>query len=52
MGELTADAAIMILAAVRNVNEGRLAPVQARSALETALAALPPQPKSDEKSGG
>ena len=52
MGELTGDEAIIILAAVRNVNEGRLDPIQARAAIETALAALPPQPKSDEKSGG
>ena len=52
MGELTADEAIIILAAVRNVNAGRLDPVQARAAITTALAALPPQPKSDEKSGG
>ncbi len=52
MGELTADEAIIILAAVRNVNEGRLDPVQARAAIATALEALPPQPKPDEKSGG
>ena len=52
MGELTADEAFIILAAVRNVNAGRLDPVQARAAITTALAALPPQPKSDEKSGG
>ena len=52
MGELTADEAVIILAGVRNVNEGRLDPVQARAAIATALAALPPQPKADEKSGG
>jgi thiol-disulfide isomerase/thioredoxin len=50
MGELTADEAFIILAAVRNVNEGRLDPLQARAAITTALAALPPKP--EQKSGG
>jgi len=52
MGELTADEANIILAAVRNVNEGRLDPAQARTAITAALAALPPKSNSGEKSGG
>ena len=50
MGELTADEAAIILGAVREVNVGRTDPVQARQAIATALAALPP--KTAQKSGG
>lgn len=43
MGELTAAEADIILAAVREVNAGRIDPAQARSVIETGLAALPPE---------
>ncbi len=42
MGELTAAEADIILSAVREVNAGRSDPTQARAAIETGLAALPP----------
>jgi thiol-disulfide isomerase/thioredoxin len=42
MGELTAAEADIILGAVREVNAGRSDPAQARVAIETGLAALPP----------
>jgi thiol-disulfide isomerase/thioredoxin len=50
MGELTAAEADIILAAVREVNEGRSDPLQARAAIEAGLAALPPE--SADKSAG
>jgi thiol-disulfide isomerase/thioredoxin len=50
MGELTADEADIILGAVREVNAGRSDPGQARQAITTALAAIPP--KTEQKSGG
>jgi thiol-disulfide isomerase/thioredoxin len=50
MGELTADEADLILSAVADVNAGRADPAQARQAIATALAALPPAP--EQKSGG
>jgi len=50
MGELTADEADLILSAVADVNAGRTDPAQARQAIATALAALPPAP--EQKSGG
>jgi thiol-disulfide isomerase/thioredoxin len=42
MGELTAAEADIILDAVRDVNAGRTDPAQARVAIESGLAALPP----------
>jgi thiol-disulfide isomerase/thioredoxin len=50
MGELTADEADIILGAVREVNAGHTDPAQARQAITTALATLPP--KTEQKSGG
>ena len=50
MGELTADEAAIILGAVGEVNAGRSDPTQARQAIATALAALPPAP--EQKSAG
>jgi thiol-disulfide isomerase/thioredoxin len=50
MGELTADEAAIILGAVGEVNAGRSDPAQARQAIATALAALPPAP--EQKSAG
>lgn len=50
MGELTADEAAIILGAVGEVNTGHADPAQAREAIATALAALPPEP--EQKSGG
>ena len=50
MGELTAAEAAIILAAVREVNAGRSDPLQARTAIEAGLAALPPE--SADKSAG
>lgn len=46
-GELTAAEADLILAAVDRVDAGEVTPEQARAALETALAALPPPPEED-----
>ena len=50
MGELTAAEADIILAAVREVNEGRSDPLQARAAIAAGLTALPPE--SADKSAG
>ena len=50
MGELTADEADLILSAVADVNSGQTDPAQARQAIATALAALPPT--TEQKSGG
>mgnify|MGYP003396833384 FL=1 len=50
MGELTADEADLILSAVAEVNSGQTDPAQARQAIATALAALPPT--TEQKSGG
>ena len=50
MGELTAAEAAIILAAVREVNAGRSDPLQARTAIEAGLAALPPE-SADESAG-
>jgi hypothetical protein len=50
MGELTADEADLILSAVADVNSGQTDPAQARQAIATALAALPPA--TEQKSGG
>ena len=46
-GELTAAEADLILDAVDRVDAGELTPQQARTALETALAALPPVPEEE-----
>jgi thiol-disulfide isomerase/thioredoxin len=46
-GELTAAEADLILDAVERVDAGEVTPEQARGALETALAALPPPPEED-----
>jgi len=50
MGELTAAEADLILSAVSDVNSGQTDPAQARQAIATALAALPPT--TEQKSGG
>jgi len=50
MGELTTDEADLILSAVSDVNAGLTDPAQARQAITTALAALPPT--TEQKSGG
>jgi thiol-disulfide isomerase/thioredoxin len=42
LGELTSSEAEVILGAVRRVNSGAVTPDQARSVIETGLAALPP----------
>ena len=46
-GELTAPQADLILDAVNRVDAGEVTPEQARVALETALAALPPPPEEE-----
>jgi thiol-disulfide isomerase/thioredoxin len=46
-GELTAPQADLILDAVNRVDAGEVTPDQARVALETALAALPPPPEEE-----
>ena len=46
-GELTAPEADLILDAVDRVDAGEVTPEQARAALETALAALPPPPEEE-----
>jgi thiol-disulfide isomerase/thioredoxin len=46
-GELTAPQADLILDAVDRVDAGEVTPEQARAALETALAALPPPPEEE-----
>jgi thiol-disulfide isomerase/thioredoxin len=46
-GELTAAEADLILDAVDRVDAGQVTPEQARAALETALAALPPPPEEE-----
>ena len=46
-GELTAPEADLILDAVDRVDAGAVTPEQARAALETALAALPPPPEEE-----
>ena len=46
-GELTAAEADLILDAVDRVDAGEVTPEQARAALETALAALPPPTEED-----
>jgi thiol-disulfide isomerase/thioredoxin len=46
-GELTAAEADLILDAVNRVDAGEVTPEQARTALQTALAALPPPPEED-----
>ena len=46
-GELTAAEADLILDAVDRVDAGEVTPEQARTALEAALAALPPPPEED-----
>ena len=48
LGELTAAEADLILDAVRRVDAGETSPAQARTALETALAALP-EPEAAEE---
>jgi thiol-disulfide isomerase/thioredoxin len=48
LGELTEDQAILILDAVRAVNEGRETPESARTGLEKALAALPAAPSAED----
>lgn len=51
MGELTAAEADLILAAVRDVNAGRTDPAQARVAIESGLAALPPADHAKDAAG-
>jgi hypothetical protein len=51
MGELTAAEADIILAAVRDVNSGRTDPAQARVAIESGLAALPPADHARDAAG-
>jgi thiol-disulfide isomerase/thioredoxin len=51
MGELTAAEADIILAAVRDVNVGRTDPAQARVAIESGLAALPPEDHAKDAAG-
>jgi hypothetical protein len=51
MGELTAAEADIILAAVRDVNAGRTDPAQARVAIESGLAALPPADHAKDAAG-
>ena len=46
-GELTAAEADLILDAVDRVDAGEVTPEQARTALQTALAALPPPPEEE-----
>jgi thiol-disulfide isomerase/thioredoxin len=46
-GELTAAEADLILDAVNRVDAGEVTPEQARTTLQTALAALPPPPEED-----
>jgi thiol-disulfide isomerase/thioredoxin len=48
LGELTEDQAVLILDAVRAVNEGRETPESARTGLEKALAALPAAPSAED----
>jgi len=48
LGELTADESDLILDAVRRVDAGELTPIEARSAIETALAALAPPASGEE----
>ena len=48
LGELTAAEADLILDAVRRVDAGEISPTDARTALETALAALP-EPEAAEE---
>ena len=48
LGELTAAEAALILDAVRRVDAGEISPAQARTALETALAALPGPEAAEE----
>lgn len=47
MGELTAAEADIILDAVRDVNAGQTDPAQARAAIESGLAGLPPADHAD-----
>jgi hypothetical protein len=48
---LTAAEADIILAAVRDVNAGRPDPAQARVAIESGLAALPPEDHAKDAAG-
>lgn len=48
LGELTADEAALILDAVRRVDAGGTSPLEARTALEAALAALPASESAED----